>query len=230
MSGFMPGPKVQSGALAVYASQTPGSQASSIIMFQYNPDQVRRTLADRTPSAPTGKAGAAKQDALRVQGPPIETLSLTIELDATDQLEHPDDNQAVAEHGLHPALATLELLMYPPSRDAQRVEQEAKKGKVQVAPADLALILLVWGESRVTPVDLTSFSITEEAFDPRLNPIRAKVELGLRVLTYLELPTASVGRDAFIGYQKKKEELARLHQQSSEQLNGIRAMLPGGGK
>ena len=136
----------------------------------------------------------------------------------------------MAEHGLHPALATLELLMYPPSRDAQRLEQEAKKGKVQVSPADLPLVLLVWGQSRVVPVDLTSFSITEEAFDPRLNPIRAKVELGLRVLTYIEFPGASVGRDAFISYQKKKEQLAGLDQQAAGDVNGIRTMLSGGGQ
>jgi len=230
MTEFARSPRVQKGALAVYPSQTPGAQASAIIVFQYNPEQVRRTLADRSPPAPAGKAGAARQEALRVQGPPVETISLTIELDAADQLEHPDQNAAVAEHGLHPALATLELLMYPPSRDAQQLENEAKKGKVQVSPADLALVLLVWGQSRVVPVDLTSFSVTEEAFDPRLNPIRAKVELGLRVLTYVELPGASVGRDAFISYQKKKEQLAGLHQQAAGDVNGIRTMLPGGGQ
>jgi hypothetical protein len=222
-------PQVQKGALAVYPSQTPGAQASTIIVFQYNPEQVRRTLADRSPPAPAGKAGAVRQEALRVMGPPVETIGLTVELDAADQLEHPRENQAVAEHGLHPALATLELLMYPPSRDAQRLEDEAKKGKVQVSPADLALVLLVWGRSRVAPVDLTSFSVTEEAFDPRLNPIRAKVELGLRVLTYVELPGASVGRDAFISYQKHKEQLAGLHGQAAGDTSGIRAMLPGGG-
>ena len=32
------------------------------------------------------------------------------------------------------------------------------------------------------PVKLTEFSITEEAFDVNLNPIRAKVSLGMRVL------------------------------------------------
>jgi hypothetical protein len=228
VTGFARSPKVQKGALAVYPSQTPGTQASAVIVFQYNPEQVRRTLADRSPPAPSGKAGAAKQEALRVLGPPVETISLTVELDAADQLEHPDENQVVAEDGLYPALATLELLMYPPSRDAQRLEEEAKKGRVQVSPADLALVLLVWGRSRVMPVDLTSFSVTEEAFDPRLNPIRAKVELGLRVLTYVELPGASVGRDAFISYQKAKEQLAGRHQQSTSDVNGIRTLLPGG--
>src|SRR5262249_57243310 len=86
----------------------------------------------------------------------------------------------------------------------------AQAGKVQVCPADLPLTLLVWGKSRVVPVRLTSFSITEEAFDPKLNPIQAKVDLGMRVLTYMELKEDTVGFAAYIAYQAQKEALARL--------------------
>ena len=71
------------------------------------------------------------------------------------------------------------------------------------------LVMLSWGKDRVVPVQLTSFSINEEAYDPELNPILARVELGMKVLTYVEFPDASPGRDAFISYQKRKEELAR---------------------
>ena len=122
-----------------------------------------------------------------------------------DQLEEPDDNGTVAEHGLHPALATLELLMYPPTSTRRRSIEQAARGQVQVSPADLPLVLLVWGKSRVVPVKLTSFAVSEDAFDTRLNPISAKVELGMQVLTYMEFTDSSVGRDAFIAYQKAKE-------------------------
>jgi len=41
---------------------------------------------------------------------------------------------------------------------------------------------------RVVPVRVTEFSLTEEAFDPQLNPIRAKLSIGLRVLSVEDLP------------------------------------------
>src|SRR5262249_57740772 len=138
----------------------------------------------------------------RVAGPPLDTISVAIDRQAGDQLAAPDQNSAAAEHGLHPALATLELLMYPPTLNAQKIEEQAARGQVQVSPADLPLVLLVWGKSRVVPVKLTSFAVSEDAFDKRLNPIAAKVELGMQVLTYMEFTDSSIGRDAFIAYQK----------------------------
>jgi hypothetical protein len=197
-------------------------------VFQYNPDALKRSLAHRAPPPPTGgSTGAAREDVLRVAGPPVETITLSVEMHAADQLAEPDANAAVATDGLHPALATLELLMYPPSLDAQHIEQQAQQGAVQVSPADLPLVLLVWGKSRVVPVKLTTFGISEEAFDTRLNPIFAKVDLGMQVLTYMEFPTSSIGRDAFIAYQKQKEGLARRGA-SRTSAAGIQNLLPSG--
>jgi hypothetical protein len=202
-------PKLLKGALAVYPTQTPGSQPSRVIVFQFNPETMKRALAHRAAPAPTsGNSGAAKQDVLRVAGPPVETISLTVELSAVDQLGDPAGNPLVAEQGLHPALATLELLMYPPTLAAMQIQQQAAAGQVQVNPADLPLVLLVWGLSRVVPVKLTSFAISEDAFDTRLNPVSAKVELAMQVLTYMEFSDSSIGRDAFIAYQQAKESLA----------------------
>jgi hypothetical protein len=70
-------------------------------------------------------------------------------------------------------------------------------------------VLLHWGTSRVVPVQLMSLSITEELFDPALNPIQAKVDLGLKVLTYMEFTSKSVAREASIAHQKTLEQLAR---------------------
>ena len=204
-------PKLLKGALAVYPSHAPGAVVSQVIVFQFNPESVKRTLAHRA-SAPPDKAsspGAAKEDVLRVAGPPIETISMTVDMHASDQLAEPQSNSVVAEHGLHPALATLELLMYPSTMDSRKIEQLAAAGQVQVTPADLPLVLLLWGKSRVVPVKITSFSVSEDAFDSRLNPISAKVELAMQVLSHIEFPASSVGRDAFIAYQKSKEALAR---------------------
>ncbi|MFJ9406935.1 hypothetical protein [Streptomyces sp. NPDC101393] len=219
-------PTLQKGALAVYPTHTPGSQPTRLIVFQFNPDTMKRTLAHRAAPPPAaGTAGPAKEDVLRVAGPPVETIGMTVDMHAADQLAEPDRNAAVAEHGLHPALATLELLMYPPTLEAGKIEEQAARGQVQVSPADLPLILLVWGKSRVVPVKLTSFAVSEEGFDTRLNPIAAKVELAMQVLTYMEFTDSSLGRDAFIAYQKAKESLAAAHLPGSN-LTGIRNLLP----
>ena len=186
---------------------------------------MKRTLAHRAAPAPNqGSSGAAKEDVLRVAGPPLETINLTVDMHAADQLAEPDENDAVAQHGLHPALATLELLMYPPTLDAASILEQAESGRVQVSPPDLPLVLLIWGKSRVVPVKLTSFAISEEAFDTRLNPIAAKVELGMQVLTYMEFTDSSIGRDAFIAYQKAKEGLAQLDRPGTA-IAGIRNLL-----
>jgi hypothetical protein len=202
-------PRLQKGALAVYAKHGPGMPPTSVIVFQFNPDQMKRTLAHRATPPPPGGGGPAKEDVLRVGGPPVETITLSVDLHAADQLADPDTHAVVAEHGLHPALAALEMLMYPPTLDARSVEELARRGAVQVTSADLPLVLFVWGQSRVVPVKITSFSVSEEAFDTRLNPIAAKVDLGMQVLTYMEFPESSVGRDTFLSYQTHKESLAR---------------------
>ena len=50
-------------------------------------------------------------------------------------------------------------------------------------PLPSPLVLLVLGANRTIPVRITEFSVVEEAFDTRLNPIRARVSLGLRALS-----------------------------------------------
>jgi hypothetical protein len=62
----------------------------------------------------------------------------------------------------------------------------------------------------VLPVRLSQLSITEELFDPNLNPIQAKVTLSLQVLTYQDLGFASVGGAIFLGQQMAKEAMATL--------------------
>jgi Contractile injection system tube protein len=217
-SDFPRSPKVQKGALAVYASQSAGTQPD-IIAFQYNPDQLSRTLAARAAPREPGNAGAAREDMLRVVGPPVENINLSVVMDAADQLQVPASNQPVVENGLHPVLAKLELLLYQP----EAAMREA--GQAPVYRTDLPLTLLYWGKSRAVPVLLTSFSVTEEAFDPSLNPIRARVELGMRVLTDVELQESGVGTIAYLAYRSQKNNLAGLYQ-AGDVSGAIRGQLP----
>jgi len=223
-SEFPRSPKLLKGALVVFDSQKPGPPPR-VIVFQYNPEQLTRSLTHRAAPPDPSDVGGAREDSLRVLGPPVESISLSILLNATDQLEEPERNPEVVVSGLHPALAALELLLYPPSTQVLLNRTLAQAGRVQVCPADLPLTLLVWGKSRVVPVRLTSFSITEEAFDPALNPIQAKVDLGLRILTYMELKEDTLGFGAYIAYQSQKEVLARLVRPGNA-ASAIRGLIP----
>jgi hypothetical protein len=220
-SDFPRSPKFLKGALVAYESQFLGP-VPNVIVFQYNPEQLSRSLAQRTPAPDPKNVGAVREDVQRVQGPPIETINLTVMLDAADQLAEPALHPHTVAFGLHPALAAMELLLYPPSTQVLLNQTLAQAGTAQIAPSDVPLVLFVWGVRRVVPVRLMNFSVTEEAFDQQLNPIQAKVELGMRVLTYLELQQTSVGYGAYLATQVQKEGLARLNLlNSAEQIIGM---------
>src|SRR5260370_23261466 len=84
-------------------------------------------------------------------------------------------------------------------------------GTIEVIPAEAPMTLFVWGPQRVLPVRLSSFSVTEEAYDPLLNPIRAKVELSLSVLSYQDLSLLSPGYTLFLTHHMLKEVMATLN-------------------
>ena len=73
-----------------------------------------------------------------------------------------------------------------------------------------ALTLFVWSKTRIVPVRVTDLSITEEAFDTALNPTRAKVSLGLRVLNVNDLGFDHKGGNLFMTYLRQKEQLATM--------------------
>jgi hypothetical protein len=81
--------------------------------------------------------------------------------------------------------------------------------------------LFVWSKNRVVPVRITDFSITEEAFDANLNPIRAKVSLGMRVLSVDDLGFDDKGGNLFMVYQQQKEKLATLNKNGTFRDLGI---------
>ncbi|MDT8760897.1 hypothetical protein MZO42_19530 [Sphingomonas psychrotolerans] len=174
-----------------------------VIPLQYNPDALSRTLAIHT----AGESGD-RVEAMRLTGPPTETIKLDAEIDTTDQLEFPDKNPAAGQLGIFPQLAALETIVYPGSASLQSAETLARMGTLEIAPAEAPLTLFVWSKIRVLPVRITDFSITEEAFDPNLNPIRAKISLGMRVLSVSDLPSGHKGAGLFMAYLQTKEQLA----------------------
>jgi hypothetical protein len=190
--------------------------ALRIIVLQYNPDTVTRTMQVKG----VGE-NADRSEALRLRGPAVETIKLEAELDATDQLEKPDANVAVAKNGLGPALAALEGMVNPTAAQLRRLDELAGRGTLEIAPMEVPLPLFVWGPNRVVPVRVTDLSITEEAFDSRLNPIRAKVSLGLRVLSVDDLGFAHRGGAIFMSALSAREALARQNPAGSLAQLGV---------
>jgi hypothetical protein len=150
--------------------------------------------------------GGDRSEALRVTGPPVETLKLEAEIDAADQLDAGDP--VATELGIHPQLAALETIIYPSSAQLEQNNDLAQSGTLEIVPAETPLMLFVFGRTRVVPVRLTDFSITEEAFDPALNPIRAKVSLGMRVLSVDDVGFDHPAGGLFMSYLQQKESLA----------------------
>ncbi len=188
-----------------------------VIVLQYNPETLTRSLQPQAIGAESGD----RLEVLRLKGAPIETIKLDAELDAADQLEHPDQNPTTVQLGLHPQLAALETIVYPLSRDVQTNLDLAMVGTIEIAPTEASLVVFVFSRNRVVPVRLTEFSITEEMFDTNLNPIRAKVSLGMRVLNLNDFGIGDPGTSLFMAYHRQREQLASLVQTSSLSPLGV---------
>lgn len=145
---------------------------------------------------------------MRLVGPPQETINLEIEVDAADQLEKAEFNATTM--GVHPTLASLEMLLYPKSANMIANEVLAEFGVIEVIAPEAPLTLFVWGPKRVLPVRITGFNINEQFFDTQLNPIRASVSLSMQVLNYQDLGLASVGGALFMAHQVTKEVMATI--------------------
>jgi hypothetical protein len=200
MSTFPGSPRLLKGALI---GLDPVNPLASVIVFQYNPDTMTRKLDARTSG---GGNDADRTEALRLTGPPKETITLSVEIDATDGLER-GDPLAIAS-GIYPTLSALEMILYPKSALVLANAALSEAGIIEIIPPEAPLTLFVWGPQRVLPVRLTSFSITEESYDPLLNPTRAKVDLSLTVLSYYDLKVTSPGFSLFLAHQVAKEVLA----------------------
>lgn len=188
------------------------------IALQYNPDTLSRSYQVQGVG---GEGGGERAQPFRLKGPAIESLKLEVEIDATDALEHPDQNANAVAFGIGPQLAVLEGLVNPTSAELDTLGALSQSGTLEIIPPEAPLILFIWSQSRVVPVRVTDFSITEEAFDVALNPIRAKVSLGLRVMTTDDLGFTHRGGAMFINHLRNREGLAGKTGAASLQSLGL---------
>jgi hypothetical protein len=199
MTGSPRSPRVQKGGIVAFQPPDP---LPIVVAFQYNPDEVSRSITARS------ALGGGRGDARRLNGPPDETLSLSVEIDAADQLEKPGENGVTVANGIHPALAALEKLVHPAYSVVLANEVIASAGGAFILAENAPMALLVWGAQRVLPVRLESLSIREEAFDQALNPIRARADLSLRVLTYRDLSVTDPGYWVYLAALTQKQAMA----------------------
>jgi len=188
------------------------------VTFQYNPDTVSRSLAPRGAKIDAGD----RLEGLRLVGPPAETIKIEIELDAADRLENPGDIKERIRQSIAPQLADLETIISPATADMDATNRLALTGTLEVLPMPSPLVLLVLGANRTIPVRITEFSVVEEAFDTDLNPIRARVSLGLRALSIDDLAFGTKGAELFMAAAKRREGLAR-RKPPAVQAEGMRA-------
>lgn len=203
MSGFPNSPQLLKAGIVIM--QPDNGAVIRVISLQYNPDTLTRSFQLQA----YGDDGD-RSEALRLKSSPVETIKLEAEIDATEQLEFPGQHPDIVRDGIHGQLAVLESMLYPSSEALQENYEQAGRGVLEIVSMEAPLSLFVWSKHRAVPVRVTEFSVTEEAFDPDLNPIRAKVSLGLRVLSINDLGFNHRGGSLFMSYLKNKEALAGM--------------------
>lgn len=212
-------PNVIKGGIALVDAQT--AAIKRIIPLQYNPDSLTRSFQIRS----VGGEGSNYSDALRLTGPPVETWKIEAEIDGTDQLEVAQPGNTILQAGIQPILSALETIIYPKSSDLTNNNTMSNLGVIEIIPMESLLTLFIWNKNRIVPVRLTEMSITEEAFDVNLFPIRAKISLGMRVLSVDDLGFNHKGGSIYMNYQQNKERLASMFTSGSLREFGINAIL-----
>ncbi|WP_420124756.1 hypothetical protein [Nakamurella sp.] len=214
-SGFPGSPRTVRAGLVMLDAKSGALQR--VIVLQYTPDALSRTLQAQGASGDAGD----RLDALRLKAQPVETIKIDAEIDAADQLETPDQHDRTVRLGINPELSTLETAIFPRADAVQANITLAGTGALEITPVQAPLALFVWSENRIVPVRITDLSVTEEAFDPNLNPLRAKVSLSLRVLTVNDLPLGHRGAGIYLAYHRAREQMAAAVPGALTQL-GIR--------
>jgi hypothetical protein len=202
MSTFPGSPRLLKGGIVLLDPESGALRGA--IALQYNPETLSRSFQVQAAGADT----ADRSQPLRIKGPAVESYKLDIVVNAYDQLEFPDQNKDAVAVGILPQLSLLESLVQPRSAQLAANDALAQSGALEILPMETPLPLFVWSKSRIAPVRVTELGITEEAFDTALNPIQAKVSLGLRVLSVDDLGFTHKGGSLFMAYLQQKEQLA----------------------
>ncbi|PRP92671.1 hypothetical protein [Enhygromyxa salina] len=172
------------GALVQIFEGVVGIALPNIVLFQYNPTKISHTITPWNPQE-VDQTQRGAQAPMVQPFDPKESFSLSLELDATDDIEERDP--IAIKFGVADRLAALKKLTYPSEGlfgDLIRNASALSGGPMcAVARPSVPVVLFVWGPGRIVPVRVTSFSVEETLYTPMLHPLHATVSLGLEVLT-----------------------------------------------
>lgn len=228
-TGFSRSPKVKKGALVQMVESAIGIPTPNVVPFQYNPATVKRQLKPWNPlEVDQTQRGLTAPTAQPFD--PEESITLDIELDASDQLE--DEDPVALEVGVADRIAALEKMLFPSDTPiGQLLTAAASLIGVGLPPKrpTVPITLFVWGPGRILPVRITSYSIEEQLFSPTLYPIQARVSLALEVLTPDRFkcqsgPTIEIAVSAYQLFRTQQDALALAH--SARNLDIARGLLP----
>src|SRR5262249_38669040 len=156
----------------------------NVIPFQYNPEKLSHSFRTWDPSN-IDQAHRGAQAPTVQPFDPQETFDLTLELDATNDLE--DNNEVAKAVGVADRLAALKKLTLASEGVIGDIVADVlalvgKAAKQAVRPT-VPVVLFVWGPGRILPVRVKNLTVEETLFSPSLRPIQARVALSLEVLT-----------------------------------------------
>jgi hypothetical protein len=179
------------GALVEYSGQFLGP-IPNIVLFQFNPESIARTVAIPR-QAETPGIGRPQRERGQAAAAPTESFTLTAHFSAADDLGAGGAPSAIPRvFGVGPQLAALEKMVYPPRTpggllgaaiDAVASALSSGTGGAtrSVPREQVPRVLFLWGPTRVLPVTITSLTLTEQKFDSLLNPVQAEVQIGIAV-------------------------------------------------
>ena len=184
------------GALVEFTETFP-LPVPNVILFQYNPETMTHTW---TPAKTGGVStpGQNPSNPLAITGPPEESFSFNLMMDADDPIADSDATAPLAQAtGVSSRLAALEMLLFPtaPPGGGLVGSVSAALGLSSGPPAGTAVpvsqlptVLFVWGPGRIAAVRVTTLTITEKLYDGTLLfPRHAEAQIALKVLTEPEL-------------------------------------------
>lgn len=214
------------GALVEYGNDFLGP-IPNIVIFQFNPEQIARTI-----NIPSNNSGADNPDNARLieptttSAPPTESFTITAHFSAMNDLGKGGAVSAIPRvFGIGPQLAALEKMANTTAGflsqalgaaidaigDALGIGGEEEEPTRKTPREDSPKILFIWGPSRILPVKIKSMSITEQQYDPLLNPVQAQVAIGLEVLTITNSADNPIGKGALDYTNTLKEAQALLN-------------------
>ena len=205
----------------------------NIVVFQYNPERLTHALTPWNPFEVDQAQRGAQAPTVQPFNPK-ETFTLSIELDAADDMQ--DGKRPATIIGISDRLAALKKLTLPSAgplgdlmASASTLIGAAASPNAQAKRPTVPIVLFAWGPGRILPVRITSFSVEETLFSPALYPMQAKVTLALEVLPpdvfkCQRDPTADVAVAAYNLTKVQEDALAVANIANAPQ--SILAMLP----